>query len=250
MTLEEVVKRPNYYGFVNEVIAKIPDTRTGPETVNLLDEATRLIGADVAVFTSFIRDDVSHESYRFLIACEPRFCAEYTQRSWFSNDPCLLHAATRSEPCRLSDLKVLSRGQQVLLEKAGEFGFRSGAVFPTPAAGGISRTGVLTLGSKQLGFFEGEGFSSVRLVGRTLAMELHEWWIRHVRMQLLMDARLTNEEIELLMMERQGLKSKEIASHLGVKPASIDSRFQRLIAKLNVANRAAAARLAVDYGLI
>jgi DNA-binding NarL/FixJ family response regulator len=83
-----------------------------------------------------------------------------------------------------------------------------------------------------------------------VAMELHEWWSARMRDDLIQDAHITVEDLALLSQEWLGHGTKAIARALRLTPASIDSRFQRINAKLRVANRKAAARLAAEYGLI
>jgi DNA-binding CsgD family transcriptional regulator len=79
---------------------------------------------------------------------------------------------------------------------------------------------------------------------------LHEWWIAKLRRELIDDAEVTEGELKLLQWEWQGLNSKQIGNLLGMGPAGVDSRFQRLNLKLGVPNRRAAAKLAAEYGLI
>ena len=81
-------------------------------------------------------------------------------------------------------------------------------------------------------------------------MELHEWWIARVKEELVEAARLTVDDLALLSHEWRGHTTKRIALEQGTSPGSIDSRFQRLNAKLGVANRKDAARLAAEYGLL
>lgn len=235
---------------VHATLEQIADLACEADAVGILKQAARQLGASAAIFTSFIRDDVLHESYRFLVACSPSWCSAYQRNCWFLNDPALLHATKRSEPCRLSELQVHTKGQQKLMQSAAENGFRSGVVFPAPSAHGMSRLGVLVLGSTDAGHFEGAGYQLARLPGRLLAMELHEWSIRKVRTDLLVQAKITAEDLELLRFELHGMRSKEIAVELNTTSVSIDSRFQRLNNKLNVSTRAAAAKLAVNHGLL
>jgi DNA-binding NarL/FixJ family response regulator len=249
-SLEEITADPMFFARVNGVAQRIDAAATEADTIDLLREGLDAIGAESGVFSSFIRDDCSHESYRFLMACDPVWCQEYRRRSWFANDPALLYASGRPEPCRLSELVLTSTGQRALMADAAQHGFASGCVFPAPAAGGVSRLSVLVAGSQRPGFYEGSGFAAVRLAGRTLAMELHDWWVRRVRAELVEEARLTSEDLELLRLERLGMGSKEIAQALGMTPTSVDSRFQRLIARLGAPSRRAAARAASDYGII
>ena len=57
-------------------------------------------------------------------------------------------------------------------------------------------------------------------------------------------------DLILLQHECQGHGSKKIATELQVSTSSINSRFQRMNAKLGVGNRRMAVQLAVECGLI
>lgn len=76
------------------------------------------------------------------------------------------------------------------------------------------------------------------------------WWVRRLRVDIIRHHRLTADELALLQFERAGLGTKEIARQLGTTCGSVDSRFQRLIKKLGLPSRKAAARLASEYDLI
>ena len=65
-----------------------------------LAAASDQMGTDAAAFVSFSRDDPSHESFRFLLACDPVWCLEYERRAWYTNDPWLQYSLTHSEPAR------------------------------------------------------------------------------------------------------------------------------------------------------
>ena len=81
-------------------------------------------------------------------------------------------------------------------------------------------------------------------------MELHEWWLRHLRDELAAATGVTQADVELLSQELLGHSTKTIARTLGLSTGSVDSRFQRLNIKLGVPSRKAAARVAAEYGLI
>jgi hypothetical protein len=235
---------------VNQIVQQIPEARDQAEAVELLEEATLRMGAEVSAFVSFIRDDDSYESYRFLLACDPLWCFEYEECAWYANDPWLAYALTHSEPIRGAEIPVSTEAQRAVVRLAERFGFRSTVIVPAPSCGGLSRLGVLGLGSSTPGFFEGDGFTALKLVARTAAMELHEWWVAQIKRELVAKARITEEDLVLLAHEWQGHSTKHIARELNTSPGSIDSRFQRVNAKLGVPNRKAAARLAAEYGLI
>ena len=127
---------------------------------------------------------------------------------------------------------------------------RSAYVVPAPASSGLSRLGVLVLGSQQAGFFDTDAVAPLKVLARSLAMELHEWWVRQVRREIIATHRITHDDLRLLALERAGLSTKEIAEELGTSGSAVDSRFQRLSTKFNTANRRSTARLAAEYGLI
>lgn len=249
-SLAEVTSRPDYLTRIGEVTRRIPAAADEAEALSLLYEVTERMGADASAFVSFIRDDLSHESYRFLLACDPKWCLEYERRAWYANDPWLNYALTHTEPARGSEIPIASKQQRAAAELAVEYGFRSAAIVPAPSSAGLTRVGVLCLGSWTPGYFEGDGFIDLKLAARTLAMELHEWWLGRIKRELITSARITLDDLLLLRHERLGHSTKQIAAELDVSASSIDSRFQRINAKLGVPNRKAAANLAAEYGLI
>jgi DNA-binding CsgD family transcriptional regulator len=137
-----------------------------------------------------------------------------------------------------------------MVERAEEYGFRSVVVAPSPSAAGSSRVGVLYIASEHPGFYEGAGFEDVRPLAQALSMELHAWWLRSLRRELIARVRMSREELDLLRHENSGRGSKAIAKALGTEAKTIDCRFQRIIAKLGAPNRKAAVRLAKLYGLL
>jgi DNA-binding CsgD family transcriptional regulator len=250
MSLAELTSRPGYYGDVFEVIGHVPQAQDEAQALSLLRQAADRMGADAAAFGSFIRDDPSHESYRFLLACDPVWCLEYGRTAWYADDPWLNYALCNSEPTRASEIPLETSEGRAIVDLAIRFGVRSAAIIPAPSCGRVSRIGVLCLGSSNQGFFEGDGFSVLKVIARSLAMELNGWWINWIKRDLMDKARITSDDLALLRLERAGHSTKRIAADLGTSPMSIDSRFQRINAKLGVASRKDAANLAAEYGLI
>lgn len=249
-SLQEVTAAADYFGRVSEVVRELQATRDSVNAVELLQEATLRMGAEVSVFASFIRDDASGESYRLLLACDPRWCIEYEQQAWYANDPWLAYARHHTEPIRGSEIAVATDAQRAIVELAHRFGFRSTVIVPTPSSAGLSRLGVLCLGSSLPGYFEADGFVALKVVARSVAMELREWWLARLKDELVASAGITPADLMLLAHEHHGHSTKEIARQLATSAGSIDSRFQRLNARLGVPSRKAAARLAAEYGLI
>ena len=250
MSLLALTSQPDYDMRVAQIVRQIPAAADSLAALALLEEATHRLGAEVSAFVSFVRDDQSREMFRFLLACDAAWCIEYEQQAWYAHDPWLSYAKSNSDPIRASELPIGSKNDLVVLELAARYGFNSAVILPAPSSGNVSRTGLLCLGSSTPGFFDDEVYIGLKVAARGLAMELHEWWIKQIRHELVNEAHLTDDDLVLLRYEHVGHSSKAIAAALDTSPSSIDSRFQRLNQKLRVPNRKAAAALAVEYGLI
>ena len=81
-------------------------------------------------------------------------------------------------------------------------------------------------------------------------MELHSWWIARIKQDLVESAQLSDQDLALLSHEHLGHSTDFIANALRISPGEVDSRFRHINAKLGVPNRRAAARLALEHGLI
>jgi hypothetical protein len=249
-TLVECTRRPGYADEVLAVVRRLPNISEPADAVSALDETATCLGCDVAAFVSFVRDDGSHESFRFLLACDPTWCHEYERRGWYANDPWLDYALNHSEPRRAQEIAPGSRPQRQVTELAAQYGFASAVIVPAPASRGLTRVGVLCLGSWTPGYFDDDGYPALKIVARSVAMEFHEWWIAQVRRELIDNVRISEDDLLLLQHEWQNHGTKAIAQALGTTPGSVNSKFQRLTEKLGVPNRRAAAIIAAEYGLI
>lgn len=241
---------PGFATAMAAITARIAAARDEAEALRHLRDCVAAVGADAAAFVSFVKDDDTHDAFRFLLACDPVWCAEYEQRAWYASDPWLAYAREHTEPALARDIEVKSLQQREIVALAGAFGFQDALIVPAPASGHVSRLGVLCLGSAQTSFFDADTFPLLRALSRALAMELHGWWIERLKTELLSTARLTDEDLLLLRHERSGLCTKAIAGMVDLSANAINSRFQRMNARLGVPNRKAAAQLAAEYGLI
>lgn len=249
-SLHAATLRADYFARVGEAIQTMHRAKDQNQAVDLLHDAARRMGAEVAIFASFIRDDDTIRSYRLLLACDPAWFAEYERQGRYDDDPWLAYAMKYVVPVRSSQIPVTTASERAAVDLAAKYGFRSAVIVPTPSSGRLSRTGVLCLGSSKVDYFDDEGFVALRMVARSVAMELHDWWIDRLGAELIARADLSKEDLVLLAHERRGLSSKLMARVLNVSVSSIDSRFYRMLPRLGVANRRAAARLAAEYGLV
>lgn len=250
MSLAEIAAQPAYSESVLATIRIVAQAADEAQALGALATASDQMGTDAAAFVSFVKDDPSHESFRFLLACDPVWCLEYERRAWYTEDPWLQYAMHHTEPARAQDIAPGSAQQRAVVDLAAQFGFRSALIVPAPSSGGLTRIGVLCLGSSAPGFFDDAGYLSLKVLARSLAMELHEWWIARIKSELLESAQLTDEDLVLLTYERRGHSTKYIATKLHISANAINSRFQRMNARLGVPNRKSAAQLAAEYGVI
>lgn len=234
-----------------EILPRIGDADSTETVVSLFRAAVICLGADAGVFMNCLSDDATHTSMRSLWACDPVWAAQYASRRLFENDPWLRYATHESEPVLASALRPASVDEEGFLATAASYGFASAVIAPAPSGAGTSRVGMLCLGSQDAHHFEQEGTGAkVRVLARALAMELHRWLQQSLRKEMLLRAKLTDAELELLRHEAAGHSSKVIGAALHVEATTIDCRFQRLNAKLDAPDRRTALRIARLYGLI
>jgi DNA-binding CsgD family transcriptional regulator len=200
------------------------------------------------MFCSRLHDGPSQT--RFMLACHPHWYLEYERTPVALAAPWLDYAAHCSDPLCGSELACQAPGQAGVLELAQRFAFGSMLIVPSPSVRMGTHIGVLVLGARDEGFFEAPTRRAVRVMARSLAMELHGWRLLQARRELIQRAQLSDTDIELLRRERKGLRTKDIARQLCMTAPAIDSRFQRLNARLGVPSRKAAASLAATFGIV
>ena len=250
LTLAEHVAATDYLDRIGRVAERAAATTSYAELWALLCEGARALGASSAVFMFLEREKLEITACRFMLACDPAWCRHYLEAGLLIHDPWLAYAAHHSEPRLVSSMQITDSDQQRVVDLAERHGFASAALIPVHSGTGHSRMSLLCLGSSEHGYFEAGGFARLKLGARPLAFELHEWWVAHSRRDLIAKARITAGELDLLRRQFRGHSTKRIADEMRVSIASINSRFQRMNAKLGVANRKQAACLAADCGLV
>jgi DNA-binding CsgD family transcriptional regulator len=242
--------QPEILTRIMEVANHLADLKSPDELITELFEINDVLGINGSVFVSFARNDDTHESYKFFNASPPGWCQEYMSNAWQTIDPCILYAAINNSPTLISRIPVRTAGQRLMLDAAARWGFRSGIVVPAHSPSGRSRMGVLYLGSEDPQRFDDEALNDLRLVLRALAGELLDWWTRLVRAELLAGGDLSRVDVEMLRLTRQGFRSNDIATSLGLSKGAVDQRMHRLTAKFNSPSRKDAADLAYQLGLL
>ena len=254
------LQAPDYGSRAIELIERIHNASGPFGLLASLQRATSALGADASVSVHTFPDGDGRADIRILMDCEPRLGYVFSEDGRLQDDPWYRYARDHFEPLLASEIATdgvaggvgIGRPNQARLANAAfaQFGFKSALIVPTQCGGGTGRFGMLCLGCDQPGELEEQGTHLFQVLAHSLALELHEWWMRETRTQLLSTSRLRSADLRLLALERQGLGSKEIARSMGLSIASIDSKFQRINLKLNCPNRKAAAMRAAVYGLL
>jgi hypothetical protein len=166
---------------VLDIVEQIDSAADIAVAVRLLKLTTAALGADAAMFTSYVRDDVTLASYRYLLACDTIWGQQYAQNGWCLDDPWLRYALYNSQPIRAEELPELNYRERWVVDGAAHFGFVSTVIVPVPSPAAQSRVGVLCLGSKQRHYFATDAYPRFRVLARSLAMELGDWMHRQIR---------------------------------------------------------------------
>lgn len=249
-TLTAITKDGEFFPRIADLAMRVTNELDSGDVSALLAEASDLCGADAAAFASFVKDDEAYESYRFILACDPTWCLEYESNACYMHDPWLEYTRHHSEATLAKHIPVRTAQQIEVVALARRFGFASAIVVPAQSPQGLTRLGALCLGSAQPDYFDEQTLTAVSVAVTGLVVRLHAWQIATLRNELLTRTRLSNDDLALLAQQREGRSSKEIASMTNSTSQGVDSRWQRLNAKLGVSSRATAAQLAAEYGLI
>ena len=233
-----------------DAIVRVHLAENAPQLLERLMSATAAIGATASIYTVAIPGNGTEPSSFSLFACHPGFAQQQCRLGPLVDHPWFRFAKTRSAPATDQQVQLEQSSDAEAIELARRYGFTSCLIVPTSSGVDPERVEMLCLGSTRGDAFEGEDARMVRTLARALAAELHDWVTRHLSESLQEAARLHETDIELLRLEWQGLSTKEIALKTGMSTAMVDSRFQRLNARLQCASRKASARRAAAYGLL
>lgn len=214
--------------------------------IAVLELASKVGGADAALFVWVVPGHDEHLWFRSLAALDPRWGASVLRR--LHEGPCnwLAHAARSSEPLLVREsTDSLVDGTDATI---GTSDIRAAWLVPAPSPQSSDALGLLILASTDEARLDVT--RAVLPLYRALALALAEWFQRRGREELVQRAHLTDRDLELLRHEQMGHGSKRIAKALQAEAKTIDCRFHRLNVRLGVANRREAVRLCQRYGLL
>ena len=249
-SLASLIQTPEYARQALGLIEQIHCVKDAFALVEMLRTATLALGAENSVYVHAVPHEKDGTILRVMMACDPLWA--YTSSSEYNldGDPLLQYARDHSEVVLVSELAGWPGILDDKPSSAERLGCGSGALFPTQCGGGTGRFGVLLLGATAPGWFEAEETHLFRVLAHALSVQLHAWWMKETRTQLLETAHLTADDLRLLAWERDGRCTKQIAAKLGVSRSAVNSRFQRINSKLACPNRRLAALRAATHGLL
>jgi DNA-binding CsgD family transcriptional regulator len=248
--LRDIVSSPDYASRISDVIRQIRVADERSQVLELLHTTTRHLGVDISAFSSFTASEAARPSYRVLLACDQRWAIEYEKAKGPAHDPWLAYARAQSEPIRSSQIALSNSAEREIADLYVAFGFVSAVIVPTPPSRCSTRLGALFLGASKTDYFDSEGYDNLTVVARSVAMELNEWFVASIRAEVQAAVHLTDADLRLLSLVHAGHPTKEIARRLNRSPQSINSRLQRINAKLGVKRRKSAEKIATENDLI
>lgn len=234
-------------------LGKIAECESEIEVSQLVKFVISELGAKSYVYSTLMIDDLSEDrnSYRYFIGCNPMWCAIYNERKWFMNDPFVEYAKCNTEPVLGSKIVGKTPGQMEMLKVAAEHGFRSGMVIPTHSSHGAnSRMGLLYVGQESDPDIGENILFRHKVFYRALGMELLDWWMRKLRHDAAIKFKLSEDEIELLQLAKNGLVVAEIGAKLNTSNSKIYRKMDIIKDKFNVDKINTAVGIANYAGLL
>ena len=103
-TLRALTASDGFAAGIHGLVRRIVDVASTSDAIDLLDQASRRLGASSSCFISFVRDGDQGAACRMLLACDPQWGTEYTSNGWFESDPWLDYATRAEQPIQASRL--------------------------------------------------------------------------------------------------------------------------------------------------
>jgi DNA-binding CsgD family transcriptional regulator len=172
----------------------------------------------------------------------------YNNGRWFEHDRLVLEARRRIAPYFWSELLTseLTEGERALFEAGFAYGWKE--VFAVPIHGPGSLQGLVTMGTRDELVFTARDRAILEIMGRAV-------WERCRISTSFGAAEASNmqfspREIECLLWAAVGKSDADIASLLGIKPATAHFHIEQAKKRLGVSSRVEAVALGVLHGVI
>jgi DNA-binding CsgD family transcriptional regulator len=238
---------------VMEAIDCLSQCSTEDEANALTKAIVLKLGAQSFVYTTLLPPQYHslNESYRFFIGCDPELCKIYSRRMWAMNDPFIEYARSNSAPVVGSKIKLNTQGQIEMMRVCAVHGFASGLVIPTHTSMDANkRMGVLYVGSELPADVGEPILLKKRVQFVALGSELLNWWNTRLKQQAMRKYSLLEEEVELLLLAKNGKVASEIAAIFDIKVATAYKKLDMIKEKFNVDKIAHAVTQAEAAGLL
>ena len=111
-SLAQIVSAHDYAARATAIAVRIAQAVEQSAVHALLREGTAALGAQSAVFVSFVRDSADVSACRFMLVCDPDWCRRYLESGLITHDLWLAYAAHHSEPIVANSLTVTEPAQQ------------------------------------------------------------------------------------------------------------------------------------------
>jgi hypothetical protein len=245
-----VVCESDYAARVLDISLRMGSAANARETVVLLQEATVTLGAESALFVSYVADGRGGTSCRISAACDPHMPDQLDATNGLVEHPWLRYASGHQDAAIAEKLPLLSTQERSAMETAKDLGFVSTALVPTVGRQIGSRGGLLCLGSARPGYFDDTGFARLQIMARVVAYELNAWWVNVTQAEMRAAADFSAEECVLLAEHLAGRSSKQIAPKVCKSTSAVNSCFQRLAKRLGVDGRRGALEFALYSGAL
>lgn len=234
--------------FADACIACIAQCVTESDVQQLIGTILKHFEFESYVFVVMVRNG-AREHYRYLLGCDPGLCYRYFRNKWYAIDPFLDYALRSTSPVLAAEVPGRSTGQKRLRQDGQENGFRD--CVAVPAHGSSSAlVGMLYLGTNAGPDHARRSLAKYRNLMRAFALELLEWWNARLCATGMMEFKLDQLDIDLLCHARDRVTSEEAAAKLGLTPACVIKRYERLRRKLEVTGKRHAVDKAIELGLI
>lgn len=235
---------------VVDLIASITACQDERGVAELAGQVVQSLGADVYLFTSVVLEShPDRRHFRHLIGCPAQWVQLYTSRKWHVNDPFIQHALTHSEPIVGTNVPLATPAQQQMLQRAADYGFQSAYAVPVHSISAF-RKGILLIGANAPPQIGEPLLEQERVLFRALSHELLDWQLASARQRAVCELGLSELELKLLGMSREGYRAADMAAILGVSTRTVYGYCQTLNHKLGVSRLDAAVRIAEQVGLI
>lgn len=239
--------------FDHRLLSSIRHCRDEMELRATLLSAIQSLGGRDYLYISVVSEDEPHKGAPGVFIWSGNliaFCRRYVRAQHYLRDPALIHGRLSNLPLSLSSLSTMSRQSTLaFLADLDRFGLTYGVALPIH--GGLHDPLDMLVVYPESDSSDGERQLLARdSAVRALGHETKAWLRRDARNAILSRADISQQDIQVLQLVYRGFTRNDIANHLNVPASRIKTISQRLSAQFEQRTVEAAARVAVQVGLV